>query len=428
MKKVAIIGSGLSGLSAALKLLNKNYNVTLFEKNGFSGGKVFSFNKNGYIINNSPHLILSGNKNIVEFLKKTSSYNYIKLQKRFKLLFYFEEIKKYWKCETIQFLPDYINILPSFIKYPQKKISDIFNVIKLLKDVLYYKKKQFESVYDYCCRIGLSDIFIDTYIRNMVESTLNTPLKEADISVFLNVLKLTFFGGEKNSLLIFFKDDYQNSIINNAVEELKQNNCNILYNTKVDDVIIKQNNIESISFNNTNASFDYYIFALQPYQLAMLNDDFKFLNQFNYSAIIAYHFIYEDELFNDELIGYFNKYVDWIFKHYKIDGSFYYSAVKSCADNILNLKEEDLKTKFIETLNNTLKETGNCIDENKIKLFTIFKDKRATVKNDINKRNILSKLDKKMTKNGFLIGNWTDYELPGTMEVSVKSSNIADSF
>ncbi|QFT88327.1 Diapolycopene oxygenase [Bacillus sp. THAF10] len=40
MKKVAIIGGGLGGLSAAITLSANNYDVTLFEKNGHLGGKL----------------------------------------------------------------------------------------------------------------------------------------------------------------------------------------------------------------------------------------------------------------------------------------------------------------------------------------------------------------------------------------------------
>lgn len=45
MKKVAVIGSGISGLSSAYSLsLEEGYEVTLFEKRERLGGHTFTYN------------------------------------------------------------------------------------------------------------------------------------------------------------------------------------------------------------------------------------------------------------------------------------------------------------------------------------------------------------------------------------------------
>lgn len=41
--KVAIVGSGLAGLSTAVELLDQGYEVDIFEQRPFIGGKVASF-------------------------------------------------------------------------------------------------------------------------------------------------------------------------------------------------------------------------------------------------------------------------------------------------------------------------------------------------------------------------------------------------
>ena len=42
-KKVGIIGAGLAGISAAIYLSERNFNVTIFERDSFLGGKVGSW-------------------------------------------------------------------------------------------------------------------------------------------------------------------------------------------------------------------------------------------------------------------------------------------------------------------------------------------------------------------------------------------------
>ncbi len=53
-KKCAVIGAGVSGLGAAIRMRNKGYTVTVFEANTFPGGKCSSETKDGYRFDMGP--------------------------------------------------------------------------------------------------------------------------------------------------------------------------------------------------------------------------------------------------------------------------------------------------------------------------------------------------------------------------------------
>ena len=57
MKSISIIGSGLGGLSAAIRLAHSGYDVTVFEKNSTPGGKARSLMLNGYRFDTGPSLL-----------------------------------------------------------------------------------------------------------------------------------------------------------------------------------------------------------------------------------------------------------------------------------------------------------------------------------------------------------------------------------
>lgn len=53
-RRCAVIGSGVSGLGAAIRMRNKGYQVTVFEANTFHGGKCSSESKDGYRFDMGP--------------------------------------------------------------------------------------------------------------------------------------------------------------------------------------------------------------------------------------------------------------------------------------------------------------------------------------------------------------------------------------
>lgn len=51
-----VIGAGIAGIAAAIRLAVKGYSVTVFEKNEYPGGKMSSFEKSGYFFDAGPSL------------------------------------------------------------------------------------------------------------------------------------------------------------------------------------------------------------------------------------------------------------------------------------------------------------------------------------------------------------------------------------
>ena len=47
---ITIVGGGVAGLTAALRLAERHYSVTIFEKGPLMGGNLSAYNRNGRLL------------------------------------------------------------------------------------------------------------------------------------------------------------------------------------------------------------------------------------------------------------------------------------------------------------------------------------------------------------------------------------------
>lgn len=67
--KIAIVGTGITGLTAAWNLKNKGQQVDLFEQHGYAGGSIKSIRENDWLLEYGPNTLLVKDRSVVDFLK-----------------------------------------------------------------------------------------------------------------------------------------------------------------------------------------------------------------------------------------------------------------------------------------------------------------------------------------------------------------------
>jgi UDP-galactopyranose mutase len=81
MKKVKIIGCGLSGITAAILLKEKGYDVKIFEKRNHIGGNCFDSNLCGTMVHNyGPHIFHTDDEEVFAFLSRYTDWIPFKYQ------------------------------------------------------------------------------------------------------------------------------------------------------------------------------------------------------------------------------------------------------------------------------------------------------------------------------------------------------------
>ena len=150
-KKICVIGAGLGGLSASIRLANKGFEVDLYEQNSYPGGKASEFRKDGFRFDTGPSLLT--------------------------MPFVLEELFK--ECD--EDIVDYIKLIPLEIVckyfYPDNTIinayADVDNFGKEIEKTTSDSTESLKHYLNYCARIY--NLTVDLFLYNS-PSSLSTYL------------------------------------------------------------------------------------------------------------------------------------------------------------------------------------------------------------------------------------------------------------
>lgn len=86
MKKVAVIGGGFAGLSAAVRLAENGFKVHLFEASPKLGGRAYSFFSEKYqaYLDNGQHILMGCYRETLDFITTIGAKDRITIQKTLK--------------------------------------------------------------------------------------------------------------------------------------------------------------------------------------------------------------------------------------------------------------------------------------------------------------------------------------------------------
>ena len=95
--KIVIIGSGIAGMAAAIRLKSVGYNVEIFEANSYAGGKLTAFESNGYRFDMGPSLFTMPNliEELFEIAKKPIENYFTYKRKSIICNYFFEDGTKF---------------------------------------------------------------------------------------------------------------------------------------------------------------------------------------------------------------------------------------------------------------------------------------------------------------------------------------------
>ena len=287
--KIAVIGSGISGLTSAF-LLSKKYEVSLYEKNNYVGGHTHTHEiyENDKKINVDSGFIVYNENTYPNFMKLL---NILKIESQHTKMGF--SVKSDY--EDFEYAGNSVNSI-----FAQKSNILRPNFLKMIYQILRFNKvskNEFNNIdenvtlNDFLIKFSFSEKFINHYIIPMGAAIWSTSPQK-----MLNIPAKFFIRFFNNHGLLEVTNRPQWWVIKNGSFQyvkkiIKPFEKNIFLNCKVNSIIRKNNQVK-IKFDKGEKIFDHVIIATHSDQALNLlsdptDDENKILGAIKYQKNIA---------------------------------------------------------------------------------------------------------------------------------------------
>ena len=410
-EKIAIIGGGISGITASVLLIEKGYKVDIFEAKKNLGGRAGSIQNKNITVDIGQHIFLPSYKTFLEVLDKLGLNNYLNIEKKLNIPIQYKG-KKYLLKSRIPFFP--LNMMFSVIGYKNLKFSERIKIIICLYKLSKLKDNNSKTSFlSWLKKNGQNNNMIKKFWDIICKPAFNSDLNKISINHAKNLFKLMIFDYKKNVGICYFKKPFSEIIEKKFHSYLKNNNSNLFKAEKIEEIKSFQKKI-SLRSKKENYIYDKAIVAtnlggIKNYGENLIDNNVKT------DSIINIYFWFDKKIIDEDFISFSDSKLEWVFSDNKLIKSkkeYRISISISAANNKLKIQNEKLILEYEKILR---KELNISKKVKTIRSLIIRSPKATQIK--MKNNNI-----KRKNKNIYFVGDWTLSSLPNTMETAALSS------
>lgn len=408
MQKTAhIIGAGVSGLSAAVRLANAGFQVHVHEATQQAGGRCRSYfdAQTQLQIDNGNHLVLSGNKHVLAYAKSIGTEAGLVGPARAQFPFADLKSGKRWQID----LGD--GRMPTWLFDTSRRVPDtgVGDYLKLSPLIWAGNDKLVGDT------IPCEGILYDRLVQPLLLAALNVDPPEGSAGLAGAIVRETLLAGGHACRPLIARDGLSDVLVEPAVELLRGKGAGIHFGHELRGYTMAGDRVGELKFgdNDTIAlgTDDVVVMAVPAWAAKNLLPGVKTPTEFR--AIVNAHFNYVPPAGHAPLIGVVGGVVEWLFAfHNRL------SITISNGDRFVNTPREA----FAQQIWDEICRISNITAP--LPAWQIVRERRATFA-ATPAQNALRPGTRTDFKNLFLAGDWTDTGLPATIEGSVRSGDRA---
>ena len=405
-KTVHIIGAGISGLSAAVRLASANYKVHVHEATQQAGGRCRSYfdAATNLTIDNGNHLLLSGNRHAVAYARSIGTEAGLVGPKRAQFPFVDLSTGRRWQLD----LGD--SRLPTWVFDEKRRVPDtgLLDYLALTPLIWAGADKLVGSA------IPCNGTLYQRLVQPLLLAALNVDPPEGSAGLAGAVVRETLLAGGRSCRPLVARDGLSSVLIEPAVKQLQGRGAAVQFGHELREFSMSANHVSGLKFGDdiiAIAPEDTVVLAVPPRPAASLLPGLKTPNK--YRAIVNAHFRFDPPPNAPPFLGVVGGLVEWLFAFPQR-----LSVTISNADRLVDMPREELAQAIWQDVCKAAGVAGE------LPPWQIVRERRATFE-ATPEQNSLRPGPSTSWKNLFLAGDWTDTGLPATIEGSVRSGDRA---
>jgi squalene-associated FAD-dependent desaturase len=407
MQKTAhIIGAGISGLSAAVRLANANYRVHVHEATQTAGGRCRSYfdAATNLTIDNGNHLLLSGNRHALAYARSIGTEAGLVGPKRAEFPFVDISTGQRWQLD----LGD--GRLPLWVLDEARRVPDtgLLDYLALMPLIWAGTDKPVGNA------IPCEGTLYQRLVQPLLLAALNVDPPEGSAGLAGAIVRETLLAGGRACRPLIARDGLSSVLIEPAIKLLQDKGATIRFGHELREFVMSGNHVGELKFGDDTivvAADDVVVLAVPPRPAASLLPGLKTPTKFR--AIVNAHFRFDPPKGAPPILGVVDGLVEWLFAFPQR-----LSVTISNGDRLLDMPREELAQAIWRDV---CKAAGV---QGELPPWQIVRERRATFE-ATPEQNALRPGPVTGWKNLFLAGDWTDTGLPATIEGSVRSGDRA---
>ena len=405
-RNVHVVGAGISGLSAAVRLANAGYKVHVHEATQQAGGRCRSYfdAATNLTIDNGNHLLLSGNRYALAYARSIGTEAGLVGPARAQFPFVDLASGKRWQLD----LGD--GRLPLWVfdksrRVPDTSLSDYLSLSPLIW------ASPGKLVGD---TIACKGTLYDRLVQPLLLAALNVDPPEGSAGLAGAIVRETLLAGGQACRPLIAREGLSAVLVEPAVKLLQDKGASVRFGHELRGLGMVGSNVSELKFGNEAivlSPSDAVVMAVPPRAAASLLPGLKTPGKFR--AIVNAHFRITPPEDQPAIVGVVGGLVEWLFAFPQR-----LSVTISNGDRLVDMPREELAQAIWRDICQAAGVEGD------LPPWQIVRERRATFE-ATPEQNALRPGTVTACNNLFLAGDWTDTGLPATIEGSVRSGDRA---
>ena len=403
---VHIIGAGISGLSAAVRLANANFKVHVHEATQQAGGRCRSYYDaaTNLTIDNGNHLLLSGNRHALAYARSIGTEAGLVGPKRAQFPFVDLGTGQRWQLDLGE------GRLPLWVFDGARRVPDtgLLDYLALMPLIWAAQSKLVGDA------IRCEGTLYQRLVQPLLLAALNVDPPEGSAGLAGAVVRETLLAGGQACRPLIARDGLSAVLIEPAIKLLQEKGAGIRFGHELREFAMSADGVGQLKFGDDTVALepgDAVVMAVPPRAASSLLPELQTPSKFR--AIVNAHFRFDPPKDMPPILGVVGGLVEWLFAFPQR-----LSVTVSNADRLVDMPREELA----QAIWRDICKAGGVRGE--LPPWQIVRERRATFE-ATPEQNALRPGASTNWKNLFLAGDWTNTGLPATIEGSVRSGDRA---